>query len=323
VEFMVDNKRFALSPRQVTVSTVGVLKNMQRLTAELPFVNLALSLHAPNQQVRLKIVPAASSSPIEQLMAALDNHIKHNLMVHCHQDDDLSGGVRSGSRRGGGQRQSKTTGAMIEYILIKDINDSPEHAIELGELLCKSPYKQHILLNLIPYNPTAVAADFHPPSSSSVTQFSSILTSAPFGLHTRVRQEKGQDIAGACGQLALVSGESSKKSHVSSDLEDMAGKKNSLRIPRKPLKSSHAESVSNIQQVLVGGMEQLLKGFERSSFETLEGSLKTRNGFNKAPTVQRHSDRDGVSRGAVWCVVNLSLCVACVVYDTILATIQR
>ena len=78
VQFMVDTRRFALSPRQVTVSTVGVLKNMKRLTDELPLVNLALSLHAPNQTTRLKIVPTAGAARIDKLMTAVDYHVQSN-----------------------------------------------------------------------------------------------------------------------------------------------------------------------------------------------------------------------------------------------------
>ena len=91
---------------------------------------------------------------------------------------------------------------MIEYILIKNINAREEHAIELANLLaCR---RDHILLNLIPYNPTSVAEDYEPPTEEDVQRFHEICTSEPFRIHTRVRREKGQDIAGACGQLALV-----------------------------------------------------------------------------------------------------------------------
>lgn len=95
----------------------------------------------------------------------------------------------------------------VEYILIKNINDREEHAMELGRLLAGR--RDHVLLNLIPYNPTAVAEDYEPPSEEDVERFHSICKSAPFSIHTRVRHEKGQDIAGACGQLALVNPSSS------------------------------------------------------------------------------------------------------------------
>jgi len=87
------------------------------------------------------------------------------------------------------------------------MNDREEHAMELGQLLVGR--RDHVLLNLIPYNPTAVEEDYEPPSEEDVERFHSICKSAPFSIHTRVRHEKGQDIAGACGQLALVNPSSS------------------------------------------------------------------------------------------------------------------
>ena len=80
---MTDEKRFGLSGRHVTVSTVGVLKSMQRMTEDMAFVNLALSLHAPNQEVRLKIVPAAAAHKLDKLLDAVDLHIERNKQVYA------------------------------------------------------------------------------------------------------------------------------------------------------------------------------------------------------------------------------------------------
>ena len=68
VSFLTDSERFSLSPRHVTISTVGVTKNMFRMTDELPQVNLALSLHAPDQQTRTRIIPTAGAHKIDSLM---------------------------------------------------------------------------------------------------------------------------------------------------------------------------------------------------------------------------------------------------------------
>ena len=76
VQFFTHPERFSLSPRHVTVSTVGVRDNMYRLTSELPMINLALSLHAPDQETRLRIIPTAGGNKIEGLMEAVDNHIQ-------------------------------------------------------------------------------------------------------------------------------------------------------------------------------------------------------------------------------------------------------
>ena len=179
---------------------MGVLHSMHRLTRELPNVNLALSLHAPNQEIRLKIVPTASANSIEKLLAAVDMHIAAMLNSSKAHPAKFRAGV------------------MIEYILIHDINDRHEHAHELGSLLMSR--RDHILLNLIPYNPTEVAVEFMPPTEEAVGIFHQICCAEPYLLHTRVRQEMGQDIAGACGQLALVR----KSTDVpATDVEDLVG----------------------------------------------------------------------------------------------------
>lgn len=196
------------APRHVTVSTVGVLKSMYQLTADLPQLNLALSLHAPNQEVRLKIVPTASSCSIEELMAAVDNHIEQNILTHSLAD-------QKATLKQNGFRPSRTTGIMIEYILIHNVNDRPEHAHELGRLL--APRREHLLLNLIPYNPTEVAEFYEPPTKEDVSQFFDICRAEPYQIHTRVRHEMGQDVAAACGQLALVK--------EGADIEDVMGPK--------------------------------------------------------------------------------------------------
>ncbi len=204
VQFMMDNKRMGLSPRQITVSTVGVVNSMYRLTRELPQVSLALSLHAPNQEVRLKIVPAASAHPIEKLMDAVDNHISCrtvNLKRNYNSKKDM---------------------VMIEYILIRDVNDLEEHAHELGRLL--SSRRDNIILNLIPYNPTDVAVDYLPPTKDQVEVFFRTCASPPYSLHTRIRREMGQDIDGACGQLALIYKDKLKEEK-ERDIEDLGSSK--------------------------------------------------------------------------------------------------
>jgi adenine C2-methylase RlmN of 23S rRNA A2503 and tRNA A37 len=217
VEFFTDSKRFSLSNRHVTVSTVGVLKNMYRLSDDMPYVNLALSLHAPNQEVRLKIVPTARAVSIEKLMEAVDYHIlKNSQFIESIPTKNGVPEEKSSQpiQMDGSWKVAKSTGIMIEYILIRDVNDLSEHAHELAQLLL--PRRGYVMLNLIPYNPTEVAEDFHPPSQEQVDTFAKICMSPPYCIHTRVRQEKGQDIAGACGQLAVVNKRAEEKK-----LEDM------------------------------------------------------------------------------------------------------
>lgn len=205
---------------------------MYRLSDEMPFVNLALSLHAPNQDVRVQIVPAARAHPIEKLLDAVDYHIEQNRKlfeqgfqgIDCPATTHVSSTVTTMDKRintssqsqNQSKRVSKVTGCMIEYILIRDVNDKDEHAHELAKLL--QPRRDHVLLNLIPYNPTEVAEDYAPPTDEQVASFHQICISEPYKIHCRVRQEKGQDIAGACGQLALVN--ASKKSNPAATTSD-------------------------------------------------------------------------------------------------------
>jgi hypothetical protein len=203
---------------------------MYRLSDELPNVNLAFSLHAPNQDIRVKIVPAARSFPLWKLMDAVDYHIMKNTsyydkersmtesteekniadtsanaITNNNNNNNSTGGPSSpvfSVPLDGNWKVARATGIMIEYILIRDLNDRVEHAHELAQLL--QSRRAYIMLNLIPYNPTEVAEDFFPPTEEQVERFAKICMSEPYFIHTRVRQEKGQDIAGACGQLALV-----------------------------------------------------------------------------------------------------------------------
>ena len=212
IAFLVNDKLLALSARHVTVSTVGVLAAMKRLTLELPAVNLALSLHAPNQRVRRSIVPAAAAHPIDKLMRAVDEHIAANPFLRVTEASLVS------------HESRRATGVMIEYILIKEVNDRVEHAHELGALL--APRRGHVLLNLIPYNPTDVTEAYAPPESSDVDAFYQTLVSSPYFILTRIRREMGQDISGACGQLALKNDDASlesSKERVVSDIEDGIG----------------------------------------------------------------------------------------------------
>ncbi len=237
LDFLVDTRLFSLSPRHITVSTVGVVKNMRRLTDEYPTVNLALSLHAPNQEVRLKIVPSASAHKYEDLMLELAHRIAawtandkgYKLGPAQFGEAENSASDRSSNKLTRNfKKHVNGAGVMIEYILIKDINVLPEHAHELGKVL--SSRREEVLLNLIPYNPTDIAEDFEPPTQESIDEFVRILISDQYRIHTRVRHEKGQDIDGACGQLVVQTNKKNSKAK-SVDIEDTVkgGKKSNRR----------------------------------------------------------------------------------------------
>jgi 23S rRNA (adenine2503-C2)-methyltransferase len=151
--------------RRITVSTAGIVTGIDKLATEPQAVNLAVSLHAPTDELRSTLVPLNKRWPVDELLAA------------CHRY------VNSTHRR-----------VTFEYILIKDLNDAPEQAEilarKLGKLLC------HV--NLIPCNPTP-AGPFQPPSHAAIDRFAAILRTA--GIATTVRWSRGVSIAAACGQL--------------------------------------------------------------------------------------------------------------------------
>jgi len=173
VRAMVDPKLFGLSPRHVTVSTVGVVPRIRSMHDDLPGVRLALSLHAPSQELRQTIVPSARAYQLPKLMDAVDEY----------------------------QRASKQK-VFVEYVLLEGVNDGLLEAEQLGQLL----QGRDVTLNLIPWNPVHSPASsefgFGAPSPEAVSAFQRCLREK-YGVFTTVRQEKGQDISGACGQLVL------------------------------------------------------------------------------------------------------------------------
>ena len=144
-----DPYRFGIGDTSITVSTVGLISAIYRLMDDCPSVNLALSLHAPTQAIRELIVPTASVYPLDELMKAVDYFAKHQKY--------------KGKKKGR---------VMMEYVVIKGINDSPENAHELGKLL----YKRNCMVNLIPFNPFDGNA-FEEPSAETVQTMSDIVSS--------------------------------------------------------------------------------------------------------------------------------------------------
>jgi 23S rRNA (adenine2503-C2)-methyltransferase len=156
-----------ISQRRITVSTVGVVEGIQRLAKEELKVNLVLSLHAPNQHIRKKIIPYARKYPLEEILIAMDEY-----SVATKRD------------------------ITYEYTLLSGINDRAEHAEELARLL----KGKQCTVNLIPYNPVD-GLRLQRPQRDEIESFRAILEEA--GINTTWRYTKGKDIAAACGQLAL------------------------------------------------------------------------------------------------------------------------
>ena len=164
VRILTDPRAFGLGQRNITVSTVGLVHAIDRLAAERLQVGLAISLHAPNDELRQRLVPTAGPTSVEDLMAAARRYF------------DATG------RR-----------VTFEYALLDGINDSVETAAELARLLRGSG--SHV--NLIPVNPTA--GGFGRPSRGRTLAFERTLLDA--GINCTVRVEKGTEISAACGQL--------------------------------------------------------------------------------------------------------------------------
>jgi adenine C2-methylase RlmN of 23S rRNA A2503 and tRNA A37 len=247
---MIDRRLWNLAHNRVTVSTVGVTSRMRDLTRDLPEVNLALSLHAPNQQMREKIVPAAKGTPIESLIEALDSHMmaltKRKLLENP-QEDDSATDFNVEER----QTASKKKRAMIEYVMLTGDTSTIEAAHQLGKL-CEG---RHLVVNLIPYNKTDVKDLLSCPSQEHMQEFRRIVSS--YGSFCSIRRTMGADIAGACGQLVV---EEEKKKQVL-DIEDGPFakdiKESRIVAPRRKKTSDTNSNSSSTQQPTDPRLRQL------------------------------------------------------------------
>jgi len=168
MQLMMDDNAYCISKRRVTLSTSGVVPALDRL-GQYTDACLAISLHAPNDELRNQLVPLNKKYPIAQLLDSAKRYIE---------------GVPDTRRK-----------ITIEYTLIDQLNDRPEHAYELAELLKDVPVK----INLIPFNPFSLS-NYKRASNNAIRRFQTILIEA--GYTTTVRTTRGEDIDAACGQLA-------------------------------------------------------------------------------------------------------------------------
>jgi 23S rRNA (adenine2503-C2)-methyltransferase len=165
LRIVMDGEGIAISKRRITLSTSGVVPMMQRCGAELG-VNLAVSLHAVNDELRDEIMPINRKYPIAELMAA------------CRDYPGLSNARR----------------ITFEYVMLQGLNDSTADAHELVRLLRGVPAK----VNLIPFNPWP-GSDFTCSPRAQINRFADILMDA--GYASPIREPRGRDILAACGQL--------------------------------------------------------------------------------------------------------------------------
>lgn len=157
------NREVGIGVRRMTVSTVGIVQGIRKLAQLGMQINLSVSLHAPNDELRARLIPA-KLPPIAEVLKACWEYF-----------------------------QATKRRITFEYVLLKGVNDRVEHAVELARLLKGLPC--HV--NLIPYNPTV--AEFERPSETVVERFRELLVRQ--GIPATIRHERGTEIQGACGQL--------------------------------------------------------------------------------------------------------------------------
>ena len=153
-----------IGARHISISTCGLIEQIEKLSHEDIPVNLAISLHAPNDEVRKQLMPVARMHSLSELFNAIDNYIEVT------------------NRK-----------VMFEYVMINETNDLKEHALELATLMSG---RLHVV-NLIPYNDTGV---YKASTKTRMEEFKKILESK--GVEVTLRHTFGDDIQGACGQLA-------------------------------------------------------------------------------------------------------------------------
>ncbi len=166
MDLMMHDLGFGISKRRVTLSTSGVVPALDILKEKID-VALAISLHAPNDELRDEIVPINKKYPIKEFLAASRRYIKDSKA-----NDSIT----------------------VEYVMILEKNDSMDQAHELAKLLKGTPVK----VNLIPFNPYP-GSPYKRSSNSRIDRFSKVLQD--YGITTIVRRTRGDDVDAACGQL--------------------------------------------------------------------------------------------------------------------------
>lgn len=163
-----DQEGLSIGARHITVSTSGLAHKIRAFADEQLQVNLAISLHAPNDELRTQIMKINKAFPIAKLMDAIDYYLaKTNRRV------------------------------TFEYILLKGVNDHQEEALQLAELLKNKRHLSYV--NLIPYNPVEEHNQYERSEKQAIVKFYETLLKA--GINCGVRVEQGSDIDAACGQL--------------------------------------------------------------------------------------------------------------------------
>ncbi len=188
MQLMMHDHAYGLSKRRVTLSTSGVVPALERLADHVD-VSLAISLHAPTDELRNVLVPLNRKYPISELLRSANDYLRR--MPDSHR---------------------KLT---VEYTLIRDVNDRERHAHQLAELLVDTPCK----INLIPFNPFPNSG-YQRVSNTALQKFRDILCRR--GYRVTVRTTRGDDIDAACGQLAGAVNDRTRRSLRYKNLLDLA-----------------------------------------------------------------------------------------------------
>jgi adenine C2-methylase RlmN of 23S rRNA A2503 and tRNA A37 len=255
---LIDRRRWNLAHGRVTVSTVGLVAKIRRLTKELPEVSLAVSLHAPNQAMRSAIVPSAKHYPIEDLIEALDGHMMAYLIKRksgqpitqneSNESTNDNQGVFTAAER---IKESTRRRAMIEYVMLVGDTSTLEAAHQLGKL-CEN---RQLVVNLIPYNQTDVKDKLRCPSEKHMKEFQNIVAS--YGSFCTIRRTMGADIDSACGQLITL---------------------------RKKKEAEKADSSADAVDVVVGDIEDVASNRVGKQKTVLSRVVAVVSGSNKSTT---------------------------------------
>ncbi len=165
IKIINDPKAFNIASRKISLSTCGIIPGIKKLTDFPLQINLAISLHAPTSKLRSQLMPVNKKYPLPELMETVKHYV-----------------YKTGRK------------VMFEYLMLKDINDSPQHARQLAKLLDHPLY----FVNLIKYNYTQ--SQFQASTEKKIKEFMQTLKN--YNINTARRYSFGEDIAAACGQLA-------------------------------------------------------------------------------------------------------------------------
>lgn len=164
IETLNSREGFNIGSRKISVSTAGIPEGIKNISRECPQINLAISLHAPNNELRSRLMPINKKYPLAEVLQTVDEYIEIT------------------NRK-----------VMFEYVMLRDINDSAKQAEELAKIMKKPLY----MVNLIAYNSNG---KFESSSTEKINKFKKILEEA--GVFVTQRYSFGSDIEAACGQLA-------------------------------------------------------------------------------------------------------------------------